>query len=283
MDKIPVRQLKETFFDSRFSVRLLDPLAENSDLIHNLHRHDFYFVLFVKNGKGTHQIDFINYEVDNFSVYFIKPGQVHELMLKKGATGFMLQFTTDFYNPREKNASIILRKVSSKNLCQINNSRFDKLETTIQSIFQEFSDKKERYFDVIKSYLEILFVQLLRQSENPTNVPNESKLYAQERLEELQDLIEKNIVTTKQVSDYATMLNMSSFQLNSVTKSLLNKTASEIINEYIILEAKRLLISTTNQVNQIADQLGYDDPSYFIRFFKKHTGSSPESFRQNFK
>lgn len=283
MEKIPVRQLKETFYDDRFSIRLIEPLTEDSDLVHDLHRHDFFFILFVKKGKGHHQIDFINYEVGNYSVFFIKPGQVHELMLKKGTKGYMLQFTTDFYNPREKNASTILRKVSSKNHCQITDSRFDRLETLIQTIFNEFSEKQDRYFDVIKSYLEVLFVQLLRQSDNPNQLPTETKLYAQERLEELQDLIEKKIVSTKQVSDYADMLNMSSYQLNAVTKSLLNKTASELINEYIILEAKRLLIATTNQVNQIADQMGYDDPSYFIRFFKKHTGLSPESFRQNFK
>jgi AraC-like DNA-binding protein len=283
MDKIPVRQLKETFYDDRFSVRLIEPLTEKSDLVHSLHRHDFFFMLFVKNGKGHHQIDFIDYEVGDYSVFFIKPGQVHELILKKGTSGFMLQFTTDFYNPREKKASIILRKVSSKNLCHLSDARFQRIEFLINEIFQEFTDKQERYFDAIKSYLEVLFVQLLRQSENPNQLPSESKLYAQERLEELQDLIEKNIVSTKQVSDYAAMLNMSLYQLNAVTKSLLNKTASDLINEYIVLEAKRLLIATTNQVNQVADQLGYDDPSYFIRFFKKHIGLSPETFRQNFK
>ncbi|MBL7932446.1 MAG: AraC family transcriptional regulator, partial [Bacteroidia bacterium] len=74
-----------------------------------------------------------------------------------------------------------------------------------------------------------------------------------------------------------------SYQLNSITKSLLGKTCSEIINEQIILEARRYLLATSNQVNQIAYQLGYEDVSYFIRFFKKHTGHSPDSFRQNFK
>jgi AraC family transcriptional activator of pobA len=79
------------------------------------------------------------------------------------------------------------------------------------------------------------------------------------------------------------MLSMTPYQLNAITKGLLKKTVSELINEYIILEAKRLLVGTVNQVNQIADELGYDDPSYFIRFFKKQTGLTPEAFRQNFK
>jgi AraC family transcriptional regulator, transcriptional activator of pobA len=61
------------------------------------------------------------------------------------------------------------------------------------------------------------------------------------------------------------------------------KTVSALINEQIILEAKRYLLATHNQVKDIADHLGYEDVSYFIRFFKRHTGHSPEAFRKNFK
>jgi len=71
--------------------------------------------------------------------------------------------------------------------------------------------------------------------------------------------------------------------LNAITKSALGKTCSDLINEYIILESKRYLLATSNQVSQIAFHLGYDDVSYFIRFFKKHTGHTPEAFRNNFR
>jgi YesN/AraC family two-component response regulator len=66
-------------------------------------------------------------------------------------------------------------------------------------------------------------------------------------------------------------------------KTSVGKTVSDLINDQIILEAKRHLIATPAQVKEIADQLGYEDPSYFIRFFKKHTGYSPDTFRKNFK
>ena len=79
------------------------------------------------------------------------------------------------------------------------------------------------------------------------------------------------------------MLNLSTYQLNAITKTTLGKTCSDLINEYIILESKRYLLATSNQVNQIAYHLGYEDVSYFIRFFKKHTGYSPETFRHNSK
>jgi AraC family transcriptional activator of pobA len=282
MKKIPVRHIKDSFIEDRFSIRAIEPLVAEGDLLHELHRHDFYFILFIKNGSGEHEIDFIKYEVDSYSVFFIRPGQVHQLQLKKGTTGFMLQFTSDFYVPRENLASIVLRKVSSKNHCHLSTERFEKIGSLLEAIFQEFNQKQDRYKEVVKASLEIIFIELVRQSSNPNQIANAAKFYAQERLEELQDLLEKNIHTKKQISDYAEMLNISTYQLNAITKALLQKNGSELINEHIILEAKRMLIGTVNQINQVADMLGYDDPSYFIRFFKKQTGLTPAAFRQKF-
>ncbi|MFN3406047.1 MAG: AraC family transcriptional regulator [Cytophagaceae bacterium] len=283
MKKIPVRHIKDSFHEDRFSIRAIDPLVANKDLIHELHRHDFYFVLFIKNGAGEHQIDFIKYKVDSHSVFFIRPGQIHQLNLKKGTTGFMLQFTSDFYAPRENPASVVLRKVSNKNHCQLSTERFEKIGLLLQYIFQETTQKQDRYKDIVKASLDIIFIELFRQSSNQNKIANETKLYAQDRLEELQDLLEKNIHAKKQVSEYAEMLNITPYQLNAITKVSLQKTVSELINEHIILEAKRMLIGTMYQVNQVADILGYDDPSYFIRFFKKQTGLTPETFRKNVK
>jgi AraC-like DNA-binding protein len=79
------------------------------------------------------------------------------------------------------------------------------------------------------------------------------------------------------------MLNLSSYQLNAIVRATLGKTCSELIIEYILLESKRYLLATSHQVTQIAYHLGYEDVSYFIRFFKKHTGYSPEAFRNNLK
>ncbi|MBL7898407.1 MAG: helix-turn-helix domain-containing protein [Crocinitomicaceae bacterium] len=283
MKKIPVRHIKDSFFKDRFSIRSIDDLVVKEDLVHDLHRHNFYFMLFIKNGDGEHEIDFIKYAVKDFSVFFVRPGQVHQLKLKKGSSGFMIQFTSDFYVPKDIPALQVLRKVSNKNYCQVSETGITQIYGLLNSIFLEFNQKHERYTESIKSFLNILFITIARQSPFPSKIANEAKLYAQERLEELQDLLGKNIHTKKQVTDYAQMLSMTPYQLNAITKASLKKTVSELINEYIILEAKRLLVGTVNQVNQIADELGYDDPSYFIRFFKKQTGLTPEAFRRNFK
>ncbi|UPT67226.1 MAG: helix-turn-helix domain-containing protein [Sphingobacteriales bacterium JAD_PAG50586_3] len=231
---------------------------------------------------GEHIIDFVSYPITDHSIFFMRPGQVHQLTLKKESTGFLLQFGADFYSPREKPANKVFLKVSNKDYCQLSADRFKKTYSILTVIFQEYNERQERYKDSINANLELLFIELVRQSPNPNSISNNNN-YSQEKLEEFLGLLHNNITTIKNVAQYADMLHLTQYQLNAITKETLNKTCSELINEHILLEAKRQILATSNQVNQIAYDLGYDDPSYFIRFFKKHTGSSPEAFRQNFK
>ncbi|SFB76808.1 AraC-type DNA-binding protein [Flexibacter flexilis DSM 6793] len=283
MEKIPVRQMAEPDFSDSFTIRDMDSLLSGKDLVQELHRHDFFLILALEKGEGEHIIDFIPYAINNYTVFFIRPGQVHQLTLKNASKGYLMQFKTDFYAPREKTAHQIFLKVSNKNYCPLNAEKFRKIFSFLTCIFREYTHKQERYQDAIKANLELLFIELVRQSQEPNRIHTQSHPYAQERLEALLQLLQQHITTTKKVTQYADMLHLTAYQLNSITKETLNKTCSDLINEHIILEAKRHLLATSNQVNQIAYELGYEDVSYFIRFFKKHTGYSPETFRQNFK
>ena len=287
MEKIPVRHInatvKEPDFLSSFKIRKVEDLLSGEDMVQALHRHSFFYILLIEKGTGVHHIDFIRYPVTNYSIFFMRPGQVHQLTLEKGSIGYLMEFASDFYSPLEKSGSHVLRKVSSKNYCQLDIARFSKLLFLLNYIFQEYSTKEDKFQEVIKASLDIFFIELVRQSRNPQHPGDNGSQYMQDRLEELLELITSHVATHKQVSDYAQMLNLTAYQLNAITKSTLDKTCSELINEYIILEAKRYLLATGNQINQIAYHLGYEDVSYFIRFFKKNVGASPEMFRQNFK
>jgi AraC family transcriptional regulator, transcriptional activator of pobA len=287
MNPIPIRHIntaqKEPSLSGSFNIRDVEDLLAGKDMVQELHRHDFFYILALKKGRGSHEIDFTSYKVGDHSVFFMRPGQVHQITLKAGSTGYLMEFNTGFYHPHDKVSSQLLRRASNKNLCQLDVNRVKKLLVTLNSIFQEYTDKQEGYQEVIKANLGIFFIELVRYRQNKENPLSGSTLYPQERVEQLLELIETHIAMHKQVSHYADMLNLSSYQLNAITKATLGKTCSELINEFIILESKRLLLATSNQVNQIAYHLGYEDVSYFIRFFKKHTGHSPEAFRQNFK
>jgi AraC-like DNA-binding protein len=194
-----------------------------------------------------------------------------------------MQFSKDFYRPDNKSDQQLLRSASNKNFCKLDLKKSEKLFNVLTNIHTEYKEKEKGYFDIIKANLRIFFIELTRYRENKIKPENKSTVFTQERLDEFLELLENNIYKFKQVSQYANMLNLSTFQLNSMVKSALGKTCSSLIDEHIILESKRYLLATTEQVKEIAYNLGYEDVSYFIRFFKKHTGQTPETYRTNFR
>jgi AraC family transcriptional activator of pobA len=286
MQKIPIRSIKDTpkgpASTARFSIRDVGDLLAGKDMVQKLHRHDFFFILALKNAIGTHEIDFETYTIFDHSVFFMRPGQVHQLELKAGSTGYLMEFNSAFYHPVEKRSSQRLQKASNKNYCQLDADRFDKLLAILKYIFHEYCGKQEGQEDIIKANLSIFLIELTRQSRNLDTHSSPVITYTQERFEEFLGLLDNNITTHKQVSEYTQLMNVSAYQLNQITKATIGKTASELITDHIILEAKRFLLATPNQIKDISDHLGYEDTSYFIRFFKKQTGHSPESFRRKF-
>lgn len=287
MKHIPIRHMhtdqKEPNLLESFSIRDIEDLLAGKNMVQELHRHDYFYVLILKKGAGHHEIDFTTYEVCNHSVFFMRPGHVHQLKLEAGSLGYLIQFKADFYYPNDKSSGQLLRKASHRNFCRIDPKRFEKLFVILHSIFQEYTDQQEGYQEVVKANLGIFFIELVRNRQYHQDPLQEINPYIEERFDEFATLLETHISSHKQVSQYAGMLHLSTYQLNAITKTALGKTCSELITEAIILESKRYLLATSNQVNQIAWHLGYEDVSYFIRFFKKHTGYSPEAFRHNFK
>jgi len=285
MDRIPIRHInaprKEPNFSESFSIRDIHGLLAGKDMLQELHRHDFFYILALKRGTGNHEIDFTPYTVCDNAVFFMRPGQVHRLVVKAGSTGYLMQFRDDFYFPPDKVSNQTLRKASNLNHYQFDDSGFKKVLMLLAYIFQEYADKREKYQEAIKATIGIFSIELVRQHNSSPS--DHADLYMQERLDKFLELLETAIFKYKQVSHFAAALNLSTYQLNAITKATLGKTSSELINERILLEAKRHLLATSNQINQIADHLGYEDVSYFSRFFKKHTGYSPEAFRHNFQ
>ena len=127
MKEIPIRKIKpaqeESNFSESFSIRYVQDLLDGKDMFQELHRHDFFFILALDKGAGNHEIDFKLYEVCDHSVFFMRPGQVHQLSLKAGSSGYLMEFKTGFFNPQDKLSNQQLSRVSHKNLCQLDSNK----------------------------------------------------------------------------------------------------------------------------------------------------------------
>ena len=278
MSDIPIRQLSDLPGDSHFKIKNLNTLLSGKELSEPLHRHSFYYLLILEEGHGIHSIDFAEYEVKAGTVFLLKPGQVHSLHINQPAHGYILQFGKELLSTTQNSH---LRSLAQNSPIQLSKESLQKVILITKSIENEYLEQKQHLEEAIGSWINLLFIELNRQQKKAALSTDQT--HAQEKLETFTELLETHIQTCKQVSEYADNLHLSTYQLNAITKKLLGKTASEIINEQIILEAKRHLLTTNNQVNEIAYHLGYNDPSYFIRFFKKHMDLSPEAFRKKYK
>ena len=284
MKNIPVRSIKpeqtKPPLPLSFRIRTIAEVLDGRDMNQDLHRHDFYFLLALRRGQGTHEIDFVSHPIENDTVFFMRPGQVHRLSLKAKSEGYLVEFGKDFLSQQGDNN--LIRKCVRDNYCKLAPADSEEVQNVLKTIHEEQRSQAEGFRRVIMASLSILFIKLVRAMEGH-HLRSAGKRYAHNQLEEFMELLEAEFGEYKQASYYAARMSLSMFQLNSVTKSLAGKTAAQLIDDHILLEAKRYLLATTNQVSQIAYQLGYEDVSYFIRFFRKHTGSTPEAFRQNFR
>jgi hypothetical protein len=204
MTNFPVRKLstpgKIIAFPGDFVIRPLEPLISGKDMIQESHRHDFYFILALGKASGDHMIDFEPYKVCNCSVFFLRPGQVHQLTLRTGSKGYLMQFTADFFNPESREANQLLRRAAKKNACYPDADGYKRLDALLHSIYQEFTGKQDGYQEIIKASLIIFFVELIRQKQESADTSTGVTTYQKARLEEFLELLETHVATHKKAS-----------------------------------------------------------------------------------
>ena len=247
------------------------------------HKHNFYEILLITKGKSKHNIDFKMYTISENTLFFISPGQLHLFEEWKNIKGFVILFTEQFFLQIFQNKNILFELSYLDNLYQnpfLKLTKGNKLiiEPILDLLCQECSSI-EQSTETIQALLLILLrrIQKLFAAKNhQNNIKQQIVVFKQ-----FKKMVELNFAKNLTVSNYASQLNISTHQLNAFLKVTSGKTSTEIIRERIILEAQQLLNFSELTVSQIADQLGFDDSSYFARYFKKQVGLSPIDFRKN--
>lgn len=263
-------------------IRRLEIHAKNIDSVRFPHRHDFYNLIYITQGSGTHDIDFIRFEVRPNQLFFMNDGQIHDWNLSDDIKGYTLFFKREFYNVAETAFSIPNLPFFNTSANEAQMVIFEPQEARIienifEDIFNEFQKKLPHHETIIKSLLKTILVHSLRAYQ-PKFVNAGSDLNIS-KIRNFEKLIEIHYKEYKSVTDFAEKLNITANYLNAICTKTVGRTAGELIRDRVILEAKRLLLHSTLSVCEMAYHLGYDDCSYFIRVFKKEVGHTPEQFR----
>lgn len=260
------------------------PLEDMKSTLPYPHRHAFYHIVWVVSGSGHHIIDSVRYEVRPNTLFFMGPGQIHDFALSDDTVGHAISFSSEFFafkvQNRHSQTDIPVYDFDRiPNAVYMSDAQAHDLQRVLDGIVEEYETEAAGYEDAIWAYLRVLLIKSARIGGDVTEDANSSRSVLLSR--RFRSLLEKHFGTMQDTADYARLLNVTERALNDATRHALGSTAAKLIRERVMLEAKRLLLHSEVNVAEIASQLAFDDPAYFSRCFRKHTGRSPIDFRRS--
>jgi AraC-like DNA-binding protein/mannose-6-phosphate isomerase-like protein (cupin superfamily) len=249
------------------------------------HRHDgFYEILFITNGVGQYIIDGVVHNIKKDSLYFVSPGQIHDIAVSKDIDGFIFLFTDKFYQSQRSDSLKLFQypffyPISSEILpsLKLDKSTSSKLYQLFQMAISEAQLSDDESPDMVRSYLELILGLCKRIfPKDETIIENKRSALL---VRKFKKLVEEQIGSNYSLKQYAQLLNITPNHLSEVVKSVTGKTSTEIIDERLMMEIKRMLVNTPMTITEIANNLNFSDQSYFAKFFKKYEGIPPKKWR----
>ncbi len=266
----------------QFQVEIFD--AKRHFSVEYPHRHDFFEVLYLLKGSGFHVIDSNKYEIKPPCVFFMSPGQAHKIEFSSDIEGYIFIFTADFYLTNRSNQNSLIEFPFFYNLHQDNpplqlKSKPDIqfLEQLFQRSISELDENQTNKLDTLRSLLDLILTTCTSRYKTEETLESKGKGYL--LVKRFFHLVEENNHENLSLKEYANLLAVTPNHLTQTVKQFTGKTSSQIIKAKQILEIKRLLVHTNLSVFEIAQQLNFEDQSYFTKFFKREAGFSPLQYR----
>ncbi|WP_312397439.1 helix-turn-helix domain-containing protein [Chryseobacterium sp.] len=261
---IPVHNLSYQDFQL---TTLENGCAEN---FNDIHRHNFYEIIwFLETQKDSSlELDFEKYDLIDNQICILAPGQVFNMKLQ-GERGYVFAISKEIFQEICDVEMVLIDGIKPFQLpLKVKNT----CESLVALMEKEYHD--EYRMNLLTSYLKSFCIVITGELLSQENISGDKQ-----RIQELIKLIEGHYLVEKETPFYAEKLNISSHHLNDIVRLGRGTTVKKMIAQRLLLEAKRELSFGTCTVKEIAFKLGFNDASYFSRFFKKHIGKSPESFK----
>lgn len=248
------------------------------------HRHDYFVIIYAEKASGWHQVDFKTDSLEDQTVYFISPEQIHHMELNGIPAGHVLNFTPDFLQQFSVSPQVLFDMNLFFNCDEalpvfIPASKRTLLLSIIEQIKNEQQTQSMQWLDTIGALLKILLIQLqrIKKERSETNELLDSR--KSQIVRQFKKDLETYYKKKHKVKEYAELQHLSSVYLNEVIKGETGQSAKEYIQNRIVLEAKRLALYSEWSMKEIAWELGFEDNAHFSRLFKKCQGETFTQFR----
>lgn len=249
------------------------------------HRHEYYTIAIVEQAKGQHLIDFHAFTLEGKQIYFISPGQVHQVIEEEKSYGWILTFTQQFMVENGIEACFIedlhlFQDYGFSPPLEVNQEEWEELNSIAMRMQTFYHSNKKFQYQAIGALLKLCLIECNNICALPPMNHPQSTQAALSLLRSFKDLLHKNFREWHKVGQYAEALHITPDYLNVSVKSLTGKSAKEHIQSRITVAAKRLLRFSALHTKEISYELGFSEPANFSQFFKKCVGVSPSKFRK---
>ncbi|WP_298426347.1 AraC family transcriptional regulator [uncultured Kordia sp.] len=246
------------------------------------HSHSYYQIIWFFDNEGTHHVDFESYKIQKNMIFFISKDRVHAFDDNLDINGWLIHFNESFF--MHTDVDVFLKHNifnAQENPCySIDDETAETASLYMKLMRKELLQRHQfGYEDTIRFSLKSLLINLERVHQKNLQKQLSFTNHYELQFVHYKELVEENYKKGLSVKAYADLLHISSKTLNTITKKMAEKSASQIITDRVILQAKRLLKFTSLQIGEIAFRIGFEDPSYFVKYFKRQVGSAPNHYR----
>ena len=240
-----------------------------------------YSFFFLTQGISSRSTGLDTYDFGKNTFYFTPAHQIttHKFV-RRDVEGFYCHFSIEllarYIAAKELFVEFPFLQFNAYPLVVINEAAQKNVTFLLERLLNEYKAENECRVDILRSYLLSLFTELkpFVEASKPKTVNAASQI-----TEDFKKVLTKHICDKLKITDYAEMLHVSPNHLNKCVKATTGKSAHDLLNEMLLLEAKVLLKQTNLNVTEIAYKIGKNEISDFARFFKAQTGMKPGEYR----
>lgn len=258
----------------------------NKEALVNAHRTGFYQIVWFLKGTVKHVVDFQALDISPNTLLFINKDSVQQFDADADFEAVALLFTDDFFSKSKIDISYLRSTILFNDLFSISKIEVPKELHSFEALFQLMRDELAITNDIYQAdILKNLLHHFLLLSEREYKKQGFVEVVKSKDLQYVllfKELLEMHYTTEKTVLFYAEKINITTKRLLQATAKIQGKTPKEIIDYRIVLEIKRLLSHTDQSIKEIAFSLGFNEPTNFVKYFRKHDGVTPATFRKQF-
>lgn len=258
-------------------------LPRAKDVRNEVHRHDFHEIFFLMDGKGEHMIDLDTHRFTAPSMHAIVAGQVHRLSRSADSSGAVLMFQREAIHgtSMDDDMHALFSGTNGGSVWELSSDRLDLARTLLDLIARETRTDEPTSRRAANGLLGVLLAKCAHWAiaDRPRGTDSSAADIARRFLAD----VERDFLTERRVGAYAERYAISVDHLSDLLRARIGRSAMEVLQDRLILEAKRLLLHSTMSLKEVGFALNMEDPAYFSRVFKKATGRTPRDYRAHIR